>query len=72
MAYLVNSFGKLLLVGTADADTLDATSPATNSTLIGLGGNDTYLVDSVNDIVVEDAGAGTDTVPDRRHRSADR
>ena len=62
MAYLINSSGQPVLVGSADADTLDATTPATDSTLIGLGGNDLYLVDSSNDIVVEDSGGGIDTV----------
>ena len=31
-------------------------------TMVGLGGNDTYIVDDVADVVVEAAGAGTDTV----------
>ena len=61
MAFLINGGGKLLLVGTVDADTLDATA-GTDSTLIGLAGNDIYIVDSVNDIVVEDPGAGVDRV----------
>ena len=30
--------------------------------MIGLSGNDTYLVDSANDIVIEVSGGGTDTV----------
>ena len=62
MAYLINSNGQPSLLGSADADTLDATSPATDSMLYGLGGDDLYQVDSVNDIVVEDPGAGIDTV----------
>ena len=61
MAYLVNDGGKLLLVGTADADTLDATFGA-DSRLLGLAGDDTYIVDSTNDVVVEDPTAGNDTV----------
>jgi Ca2+-binding RTX toxin-like protein len=62
MANLVNANGQLLLVGSVDADTLDATTPATDSALYGLAGNDTYLIDSVNDIVIEDVGGGVDTV----------
>src|SRR5690348_12791366 len=61
MAFLINSGGKPLLVGTVDADTLDATAGG-DSTLVGLAGNDLYVVDSVNDIVVEDLNAGIDTV----------
>jgi len=62
MAYLINSNGQPSLLGSADADTLDATNPATDSMLYGLGGDDLYQVDSVNDIVVEDPSAGIDTV----------
>ena len=32
------------------------------NTLTGLGGNDTYIVDSTDDVVIENANEGTDTV----------
>ena len=46
--------------GTGDNDILDGGLDA--DTMVGLAGNDTYIVDDVADVVVEAAGAGTDTV----------
>ena len=46
--------------GTGDNDVLDGGLDA--DTMVGLAGNDTYIVDDVADVVVEAAGAGTDTV----------
>ena len=46
--------------GAGDNDTLDGGLDA--DTMIGLGGNDTYIVDDLADVVVEVAGGGTDTV----------
>ena len=62
MAFLMNSNGELVLVGSADADTLNATNPATDTTLFGLTGDDVYVIDSLGDVVVEDPGSGIDTV----------
>ena len=47
-------------VGTAGADTLNGTTGADQ--LFGLAGNDTYAVNNVGDVVVENLNEGTDLV----------
>jgi Ca2+-binding RTX toxin-like protein len=47
-------------VGTAGADTLSGTTGAEQ--LAGLAGNDTYVVNNVGDVVVENLNEGTDLV----------
>ena len=49
-------------IGSTGANTLNGTTDAIGDLLIGLGGNDTYLVNTATDIVVEAANAGTDSV----------
>lgn len=46
--------------GAGDNDVLDG--GADLDTMVGLGGNDTYIVDDVGDVVVEALNAGTDEV----------
>jgi Ca2+-binding RTX toxin-like protein len=56
--------GANTLTGGAGADTLDGVRNTDGSfdTLVGGAGNDTYLVHSLNDVVTEALGGGTDTV----------
>jgi Ca2+-binding RTX toxin-like protein len=51
----------LSATGTAGANVLDGSQNVMANVLIGLGGNDTYIVDSI-DAVVEAPGGGTDKV----------
>ncbi|MDH6264815.1 Ca2+-binding RTX toxin-like protein [Rhizobium sp. SG_E_25_P2] len=52
--------GNDTLIGLAGDDTLDGGADADR--MEGGAGNDTYIVDNANDVTVEDADAGTDTV----------
>jgi VCBS repeat-containing protein len=59
----INGTGNSLantITGNAGNNILNGGSGA--DTLIGGAGNDTYVVDNTNDVVVENAGEGTDTV----------
>jgi Ca2+-binding RTX toxin-like protein len=64
---LTGTTGANRLTGGAGNDLLDGGSGA--DSLLGGLGNDTYLVDDAGDIVVEDPGAGTDTVQSSVGRS---
>ncbi|AEG93875.1 Conserved hypothetical protein [Ramlibacter tataouinensis TTB310] len=57
---IVGNGGSNTLTGWFGNDTLDG--GAGSDSLVGGIGNDTYLVDSTTDVVVENAGEGTDTV----------
>ncbi|MGM4905210.1 DUF4347 domain-containing protein [Tardiphaga sp. 866_E4_N2_1] len=57
---LIGNAGNDTLVGNAGDDTLDG--GAGTDTLIGGIGNDVYIVDTLADVVIENAGEGTDTV----------
>jgi Ca2+-binding RTX toxin-like protein len=53
------------LLGTALADTLNANWSAGGDWMFGGAGNDVYNVNSIDDLVFEAAGGGTDTVVSR-------
>jgi Ca2+-binding RTX toxin-like protein len=48
------------LTGTAGNDYIDGSTGA--DTMSGLAGNDVYIVDNINDVVIENSGEGTDRV----------
>ncbi len=52
--------GSNMLTGNAAANKLDGGAGV--DTLIGAAGNDIYLVDDINDLAIENPGAGTETV----------
>ena len=54
------------------ATTTSSTAASTPTRWSAWRGNDTYIVDDLADVVVEAAGAGTDTVADRDGRALDR
>ncbi len=58
--FLAGNSGSNVLDGGLGNDTLNGRAGA--DTLIGGDGNDTYVVDQTDDVVVEAAGEGTDTV----------
>jgi Ca2+-binding RTX toxin-like protein/subtilisin-like proprotein convertase family protein len=58
--WLLGNVGNDTLIGGAGNDSIDG--GAGNDTMIGGIGDDVYVVDSVNDIVVEHPGEGTDVV----------
>lgn len=57
---ITGNSGNDVLVGNAGDDTLDGA--AGDDTLIGGIGNDIYIVDSLADVVIENAGEGTDVI----------
>lgn len=57
---LMGTYGSDTLVGGAGDDLLDGSAAA--DTMVGGKGDDQYVVDDMNDVVVEDDGEGTDTV----------
>ncbi|KGM39698.1 hypothetical protein JY96_05760 [Aquabacterium sp. NJ1] len=55
-----NSLSKQVLVGGVGEDTLNG-GGGTGDSLYGGLGNDVYVINSTSDVIVEDAGGGTDT-----------
>ena len=58
--YLIGNSAANMLSGGAGNDTLDGVAGA--DTLVGGTGDDAYVVDNVADVIVENAGEGTDRV----------
>lgn len=56
--HLLGNIGNDVLIGGIGNDILDG--GAGNDTLVGGVGNDVYLIDSINDVVIEHAGEGID------------
>ncbi|QYZ68898.1 hypothetical protein JO391_14190 [Neotabrizicola shimadae] len=57
---IIGGQGSDSIRGSAAANRLDGHTGA--DTLEGIGGNDTYVVDRLTDVVIEQAGGGTDTI----------
>ena len=56
---LTGNAGVQTIYGNAGLNTLSGAIDSARDTLIGYGGNDTYIINSTTDLIVEGAGAGT-------------
>jgi serralysin len=59
-SYIVGNSVNNLLVGNSGADTLEGAGGA--DTLVGAAGDDFYIIADQNDVIIENAGAGNDTI----------
>ena len=59
--HLTSIFKSQTIIGNAGDNVLSSGGGAAD-TMLGGGGNDTYIVGSVNDVISEGAGSGTDTI----------